>query len=304
LIDIKGVRTTILRYELLLLLAALIWGFAFTAQRVGMEYMGPFLFNGIRFGLGGMALWGFISLSKNRTVEISPEYLPHPKRFLWTGGLVAGLLVFTGASLQQTGMVYTTAGNAGFITGLYVVFVPLLGLFLRHRPGIMVWVGALMAAAGMYLLSVTSEFQISKGDLYVLGCALVWAFHVLYLSYLSPRVDALKLAVMQYMVTSILSMVLAIFFEIIRWQAIVDAIVPILYGGLFSVGIAYTLQIVGQKKTPPSHAAIILSMEAVFAAFGGWLILHEVLTSRALLGCALMLAGMLLAQVRRRNVAM
>jgi drug/metabolite transporter (DMT)-like permease len=298
------VRTTILKYELLLLLAALIWGFAFTAQRVGMEYMGPFLFNGIRFGLGGMALWGFISLSKNRTVEISPEHLPHPKRFLWTGGLIAGLLVFTGASLQQTGMVYTTAGNAGFITGLYVVFVPLLGLFLRHRPGVMVWVGALMAAAGMYLLSVTSEFQISKGDLYVLGCAFVWSVHVLYISYISPRVDALKLAVMQYMVTSVLSMLLALFFEEIRWQAIVDAIVPILYGGIFSVGIAYTLQIVGQKKTPPSHAAIILSMEAVFAAFGGWLILHEVLSSRALLGCTMMLAGMLLAQVKRRNVAM
>jgi drug/metabolite transporter (DMT)-like permease len=292
-------KTTILKYELLLLLAALIWGFAFTAQRVGMEYMGPFLFNGIRFGLGGIALWGFIVLSRNRKIEIFQEHLPQHKRFLWTGGIVAGLLVFTGASLQQTGMVYTTAGNAGFITGLYVVFVPILGLFLRHRPAVTVWIGAGMVAAGMYFLSVTSDFQVSKGDLYVLGCAFVWAFHVLYISYISPRVDALKLAVMQYMVTSLLSMLLAILFEEIRWQAIVDAIVPILYGGLFSVGIAYTLQIVGQKKTPPSHAAIILSMEAVFAAFGGWLILHEVLSTRALLGCGLMLAGMLLAQVKR-----
>ncbi len=294
-------KPNILKYELLLLLAALIWGFAFTAQRVGMEFMGPFLFNGIRFGLGGLALWAFISLRKNRRIDIHPDHLLHHKRTLLTGGLIAGLLVFAGASLQQTGMVYTTAGNAGFITGLYVVFVPIFGLFLRHRPAVFVWIGAAMAAAGMYLLSVTGNLQVSKGDLYVLGCAVVWAFHVLYIGSVSPRVDALKLAVIQYMVTSVLSFVVALFIEEIHWQSIVDAAIPILYGGLFSVGIAYTLQIVGQKKAPPAHAAIILSSEAVFAVFGGWLILHEVLTSRALIGCAMMLAGMVLAQVKRKK---
>lgn len=296
-------KSSFIKYELLLLLAALIWGFAFTAQRVGMEYMGPFLFNGIRFALGGLALWGFIALRKNRKVDIHPGFTTVQRKTLLRGGLVAGLLVFAGASLQQTGLVFTTAGNAGFITGLYVVFVPILGLFVRHRPAVTVWIGGALAAAGMYLLSVTGDFHVSKGDLYVLGCAVVWAVHVLYIGSVSPRVDALKLALMQYMITAVLSFVVAVLFERIIWQAVVDAAIPLLYGGLFSVGIAYTLQIIGQKKAPPAHAAIILSMEAVFAAFGGWLILHEVLSSRALLGCALMLAGMLLAQVKRLNAS-
>lgn len=296
-------KTSIVKSELLLLLAALIWGFAFTAQRVGMEYMGPFLFNGIRFGLGALVLGAFILTRKNREIDVHPEYLHNQKRTLARGGIIAGLMVFAGATLQQTGMIHTTAGNGGFITGLYVVFVPILGLFIRHRPSIFVWIGVLLAAAGMYFLSVTGDFHISKGDLYVLGCAFVWAFHVLYIGYVSPRVDALKLALMQYIITSILSLAIAVLFEKIVWQAIVDAMVPLLYGGIFSVGIAYTLQIVGQKKAPPAHAAIILSSEAVFAALGGWLILHEVLSSRALLGCALMLAGMVLAQVRMKDVA-
>ena len=296
-------KTSIVKSEFLLLLAALIWGFAFTAQRVGMEYMGPFLFNGIRFGLGALVLGAFILTRKNREIDVHPEFLHNQKRTLARGGIIAGLMVFAGATLQQTGMIHTTAGNGGFITGLYVVFVPILGLFIRHRPSIFVWIGVLLAAAGMYFLSVTDDFHISKGDLYVLGCAFVWAFHVLYIGYVSPRVDALKLALMQYIITSILSLAIAVLFEKIVWQAIVDAMVPLLYGGIFSVGIAYTLQIVGQKKAPPAHAAIILSSEAVFAAFGGWLILHEVLSSRALLGCALMLAGMVLAQVRMKDVA-
>ncbi len=296
-------KTTIVKSELLLLLAALIWGVAFTAQRVGMEFMGPFLFNGIRFGLGALVLGAFILIRKNREIDIRPEFLHDRKRMLARGGIIAGLLVFTGASLQQAGMVYTTAGNGGFITGLYVVFVPILGLFLRHRPAVTVWIGALLAAMGMYFLSVTGSFHIAKGDLLVLGCAFVWAFHVLYIGHVSPRVDALRLALIQYVVTSLLSMIVALLIETIAWQAIVDAAVPLLYGGIFSVGVAYTLQIVGQKKAPPAHAAIVLSSEAVFAALGGWLILHEVLSARALLGCALMLAGMVLAQVKRKDVA-
>lgn len=296
-------KTGYVKYELLLLLAAIIWGFAFTAQRMGMDYVGPFLFNGIRFGLGGLALWAFITIRKDRKIEIHPEHLISQKKILIRGGLLAGLLVFAGASLQQIGLVYTTAGNAGFITGLYVVFVPIFGLFIRHRPAYTVWIGALLAAVGMYFLSVTGNFRMSAGDLFVLGCAVVWAVHVLYIGSLSPRVDALKLAIIQYTVTSVLSFIVALLSEQIQWKAIMHAIIPILYAGLFSVGIAYTLQIIGQKKAPPSHAAIILSMEAVFAAFGGWMILDEVLSTRALAGCFLMMAGMLLAQVNRKNLA-
>jgi drug/metabolite transporter (DMT)-like permease len=286
-------RSATLKSDLLLLFAAVIWGFAFTAQRVGMEFMGPFLFNGIRFGLGGAMLWIYIAIRKNRQVDIHPNHIHNHKKILLIGGSIAGLLVFAGASLQQTGMVYTTAGNAGFITGLYVVFVPIIGLFLGQRLRVNVWLGVLLAAGGMYFLSVTEKFQISRGDLLVLGCAFVWAFHVLFIGVVSPRVDALKLAVIQYFITSALSLVMALFFEEIHTEAILNAAIPLLYGGLLSVGIAYTLQIVGQKKSPPAHAAIILSSEAVFAAFGGWLIINETLTPRALLGCGLMLAGMM-----------
>jgi drug/metabolite transporter (DMT)-like permease len=301
-IEVKlNIKPTVLRSELLLLLAAVIWGFAFTAQRVGMEYTGPFLFNGIRFTLGAIVIGVFIIVNKNRPVTILPEYLASHKKTLLRGGLIAGLLVFAGASLQQVGIVYTTAGNAGFITGLYVVFVPLIGLFIKQRPAITVWMGALLAVTGMYFLSVTGNFHVSKGDLLVLSCAFVWAFHVLFIGSISPRVDALKLALLQYLVTAVLSLLVALIFEKIVWDAIVKAAVPLLYGGCLSVGVAYTLQIIAQKKSPPAPAAIILSMEGVFAVIGGWLLIHETMSSKALLGCWMMLAGMILAQVRRRD---
>jgi drug/metabolite transporter (DMT)-like permease len=287
---------------LLLLLTAVIWGFAFTAQRVGMAYTGPFLFNGLRFALGAAVIASFIVLRRSRRVTILPADKGTRNKLLLRGGLIAGLLVFAGASLQQVGLVYTTAGNAGFITGLYVVFVPLIGLFIRQRPPLTVWVGALLALTGMFLLSVTGGFHISKGDMLVLACAVVWALHVLYIGSISPRVDALKLALMQYLVTTGLSLLVALFFEKIRWEAIVAAAIPLLYGGCLSVGVAYTLQVVAQKKAPPAPAAIIMSMEGVFAALGGWLLINESMSARALTGCALMLTGMILAQTRRKKV--
>ncbi len=284
--------------DLLLLLASVIWGIAFVAQRKGMEYIGPFTYNGIRFALGGGVLLLFIwfrdKWGNNPVAIVSSDH----KKILIKGGVIAGLLVFAGASLQQVGLVYTSAGNAGFITGLYVVIVPILGLFFRHKPGFGVWMGAFLAVVGMYFLSVTGRFNISKGDLFVFACAFFWAAHVLYIGFISRHVNVLKLAVFQYIVCSVLSMLVAVVFETIQWQSIVDATIPILYGGLLSVGIAYTLQIIAQKKAPPAHAAIILSMEAVFAVIGGWLILNEMLTVRGIIGCGLMLAGMLLAQLQ------
>ena len=284
--------------DFLLLLASVIWGIAFVAQRKGMEYIGPFTYNGIRFALGGGVLMVFIwfrdKWNNNPAVTLSPDH----RKILIKGGIIAGLLVFGGASLQQVGLVYTSAGNAGFITGLYVVIVPILGLLFKHKPGFGVWIGAFLAVVGMYFLSVTGRFNISKGDLFVFACSFFFAAHVLYIGFISRHVNVLKLAVFQYIVCSVLSLLVAVVFETIQWQSIVDATIPILYGGLLSVGIAYTLQIIAQKKAPPAHAAIILSMEAVFAVIAGWLILNEILTVRGIIGCGLMLAGMLLAQLQ------
>jgi drug/metabolite transporter (DMT)-like permease len=195
------------------------------------------------------------------------------------------------------GLVYTTAGNAGFITGLYVVIVPLLGLFWQQRPSAGTWMGAFLAAAGLYLLCITDDFSISFGDLLELMGAFLWAGHVLIIGWLSPKIDSLKLALAQYVACSVLSLITAVFFETIALKPIFQAAIPILYGGVLSVGVAYTLQVVAQKNAHPAHAAILLSLEAVFAALGGWLILSETLTYRGFIGCALMLSGMLLSQL-------
>lgn len=212
------------------------------------------------------------------------------------GGLILGLVLFGGATFQQYGMVYTTASNAGFITGLYVVIVPILGLLRKQYPHFTIWIAALLAAVGLYLLSVTEGFSIFFGDLLVLIGAVFWAVHVVIIGVLSPKVSALKLALIQYLVCSVLSTILALTTEQNTLEGVLDASIPILYGGLLSVGIAYTLQVIAQKKAPPAHAAIILSLEAVFAALGGWIILNEQLGGRELAGCALMMLGILVAQ--------
>lgn len=279
----------------LLLLTALIWGFAFVAQRIGMNYVGPFTFNGVRFALGCLVLVPF--LTRRRSHGDARRMPAQDLKTTLLGGGLAGLALFCGASLQQVGLVYTTAGNAGFITGLYVVVVPLLGLFWRQRTHAGTWAGALLAAAGLYLLSVSEGFVIAFGDLLELAGAFFWAAHVLIVGWLAPRVPSTRLAFLQFAACSLLSLATAAVFESVRLGAILQAALPILYGGALSVGVAYTLQVVAQRDAHPAHAAILLSLEAVFAALGGWLLLGETLTPRGLLGCALMLAGMLLSQL-------
>ena len=281
-----------LQSDLILLVAATIWGFAFVAQRVGMDYVGPFLFNGVRFALGSLSLLPLLHW-RGKEMEAKQER----SGIALAGGGVAGVVLFIGASLQQVGLVYTTAGKAGFITGLYVVIVPVLGFFLRQRIRLGSWVGAVLAAVGLYFLSVTERFSISFGDLLELGGAFFWAFHVLMIGWLSPRVSAIRFSIFQFMVCSCLSLATACLAEDIILDRLLRASIPILYGGFFSVGIAYTLQVVAQKKAPPSHAAIILSLETVFAALGGWVFLGETLSPRGLVGCALMFSGMILSQV-------
>ncbi len=280
--------------NLLLLLASVIWGLAFVAQRVGMRHVAPLTFNGVRFALGAlvmvpMLVWGLPGRPRQpRTVPVS--------RIL-RGGLLAGMVLFVGATLQQYGVVFTTAGKAGFITSLYVVFVPVLGLLIGQRTGRAMWGGVLLSGAGLYLLSARGLVGIALGDGLVLIGAVFWAMHMLVIGRQAQEVPVLELAVTQFSVVAVLSLAGALIFETMRWSGIRAAAVPILYAGLLSVAVAYTLQVVGQTRAHPAHAAIILSLESVFAAVGGWIILSEGLSLRALAGCALMLAGVLLAQL-------
>lgn len=283
-----------LRAESLLLLTALIWGSAFVAQRVGMDHVGPFTYNGVRFLLGALSLLPLL-LMRRRS---SPLTQPGGWRWIFAGGSLAGLVLFAGASLQQLGIIHTTAGKAGFITGLYVVIVPLLGLLWGHRTPWKTWIGAGLAVAGLYLLTMTDRMILSQGDGLVLIGAFFWAGHVLVIGWLSgQRIEPVLLACLQCMVCAVLSLGVAAVTESIQLQGLRDAALPILYGGLLSVGVAYTLQVVAQRDAPPAHAAIILSLETVFAALSGWLLLDEILSERGMLGCGLMFVGMLLSQL-------
>ncbi len=270
--------------DLLLLLTAAIWGFAFVAQRAGMEYIGPFLFNAIRFALGALVLLPFICVlrKKNRTPRAPLKY-----------GILVGLILFAGASLQQVGLVYTTAGNAGFVTGLYVVIVPVLGLFGGQSCGKRTWGGAVLAVIGMFLLTTAGSSRMLSGDVIVFAGAIFWAVHIQLISKLMKQYDALPLAAVQFVCCSLLSAIFAILTENLSFSGIRMAAVPILYGGLVSVGIAYTLQIIAQKRAHPAHAAIIMSLEAVFALIGGWIMLAEPVSIKGTAGGILMLAAMI-----------
>ncbi|MDZ7314762.1 MAG: DMT family transporter [candidate division KSB1 bacterium] len=283
-----------LKSDLILLLAALIWGFAFVAQRQGMQFVGPFTYNAIRFALGALVLLPLWS-RRARQADFVVEKHPHLVRF---GGLILGVILFLGSSLQQIGIVYTTAGKAGFITGLYVVLVPFAGRFLGQKTTLEHGLAVLSTTVGLYFLTVTESFSIAKGDLYVLASAFFWTGHVAFVSWLSPRASAIRIAVTQFLVCAFLSAVVALTTESLALTALRGAALPILYGGIMSVGVAFSLQLYGQRFAPAVHAAIILSMETVFAALGGRLILGEQLSPRNLFGAGLMLLGMLLAQVR------
>ena len=289
--------TRTLRSNTLLMLTATIWGFAFVAQRIGMEHVGPFTFNGIRFAVGSLSLIPVMIVTGRPHRDIRHPSPRSGTRILMTGGVLAGAALFSGASLQQVGLMYTTAGKAGFITGLYVVLVPIVGLVWKQHADAGTWLGAMLAATGLYFLSVTEQFTISFGDFLELLGALVWACHVLLIGWFSPKISAIRLSFIQFSVCSALSLITAAFTETVTLEGLWGATPAILYGGLGSVGIAYTLQVVAQKHARASHAAIILCLESPFAALGGWLILDEMMTGRGLFGCGLMLFGMLVSQL-------
>ena len=285
-------KTNTVKSDILMLVASAIWGFAFVAQRIGMDYVGPFIYNGIRFALGSLILLPYVLIKRKNLSGKRPvkSYLP--------GCIITGVVVFCGATLQQIGIIYTSAGKAGFITGLYVILVPIFGIFLHKKTHTGTWIGGLLAIIGLFLLSVKGDFTISAGDLLILGSAVFWAFHLYLVDEMTSKISAIFLAFIQFAICSIFSLVCAFLFETTSVKSIFDAAMPILYGGLLSVGIAYTLQVIAQKKAHPAHAAIILSLEGVFAVIGGIIILNESLEFKGLAGCFLMLAGMLASQMK------
>jgi len=292
------IKNKVIRADLIMLLAAAIWGFAFVAQREGMETMGPFLFNAARFFIGSAVLFPLVwYLSKKNKTPTNKE--TSTKKLL-IAGTIAGLFLFLASSFQQVGIQYTTAGKAGFITGLYIFFVPLIGIFFGQRTGSGTWLGAFIAVIGLYLLSINDDFSIARGDLLQLICAIFFAAHILVVGYVAKRMDPLKLSLIQYVVSGVLSFFIAIAIEVITWQMIVDTAIPLLYAGVMSIGVGYTLQVVAQQHAKSSHAAIILGLEGAFAVLGGWLILDENLSTRGLIGCGLMLSGMFLSQLLPR----
>ncbi len=290
---------SVLKSELLLLLAATIWGFAFVAQKVGMDSLGPMAYNGIRFLVGSISLLPIIYFQGRK--GNNPKYTKSSTKKLWQAGIVSGLVLFAAASIQQIGIVYTTAGNAGFITSLYVVLVPVFGLFFKHKVNIQTWIGAIIALGGLYLLSGNNGLTLVIGDALVLVSAVFWAAQVLLASYYSIKVDIIKLATIQFALTGTLSLVISFFTETYGFQNVYDAMIPILYGGIMSVGIAFSLQLIAQKNVIPSHAAIILSTESLFAALGGWILLNEKLTPIEVSGAVLMFLGIILSQLKRKS---
>jgi drug/metabolite transporter (DMT)-like permease len=272
----------------------MIWGIAFVVQRFAALEMGVFLFTGARFLVGALVLLPLVWLQARR----NPEKPAPLRRSELSGVALVGLLMFAGANLQQAGMQYTTAGNAGFITGLYVVFIPLfLAIIWRQPPRPVVWLAACLAIAGLFLLSTGGELQINPGDLMELVGAVFWSFHVIALGRLVRRMDLLKLSVGQYLVCGGLSLAFGLVSEADQIPAVLQGWWAVIYAGAISVGLGYTLQALGQRHAPPADAAIILSTEAVFAAVSGWWFLGELLRPVQVLGCAVILIGMLLAQL-------
>ena len=284
-----------LRGSLLLLLGAVIWGAAFAAQRAGMDHVGPFTFSGVRMLLAGIVMIPASMLSRRKAGPVTVEVQKKQRR----GGLICGLLLFFATSLQQIGLVYTSAGKAGFITALYVVLVPVAGwVFLRKQPGKMIWAGVGMAVIALYLLCVPAEgFVIEKGDALLLGCAVCFTGQILCVDHYAPQVDGLTLARDEFLITGALSMIIAVFTEEIRMDGILEAAFPIIYSGVFSGAVGYSLQIIGQRDVNPTVASLVMCLEAVFAVLTGAILLGERMTGREIAGCVLMFCAVILAQL-------
>ena len=279
----------------MLILTAFIWGTAFVAQSVGMDYLGPFTFNGVRSMIGGIALLPCIVILQK--INGSSEPVSGTRKDLITGGIACGLLLFVASSLQQIGIQYTSAGKAGFITAFYIVIVPVFGIFLKKKIGWKVWIAVAMALAGLYFLCMTEKLTVGKGDILIFFCAIVFSLHILVIDHFSPKVDGVKMSCLQFFVCGIASLLPMFLTETPKLSAMINAWMPLLYAGVLSCGVAYTLQIVGQKNVNPAIASLILSLESCFSVLAGWVVLGERLSVREYVGCILMFAAIILAQL-------
>lgn len=309
-------KTHKLRNTFFLFLTAMIWGAAFVAQSVSMDYIGPFTFICLRSVIGGLflipviiVLDGIRKKSQNESADVvNSENILHieteeKQRLSWKnkqlieGGIVCGIFLFFANCFQQTGIQYTTVGKAGFITTFYIIIVPLIGLFFKKYCGILTWIGVVIALAGLYFLCITQKLTIQRGDALILCCSVLYAGQILAIDHYNPFVDGVKMSCIQFLTGGILGAVFMLLFENPSIAMILSAAGPILYTGIMSTGVGYTLQIVGQKGLNPTVAALILSLESVFSALSGYLFLHQVLTTRELIGCALMFIAIVLAQL-------
>ena len=299
-------KTGQLRNSLLLLLTSFIWGVAFVAQSIGGEAVGCFTFNGVRSLIGAAVLLPVIAfLDGQKKKEMGEEKFLEQKgdkKTLLIGGISCGLMLCIASNFQQFGISFTTVGKAGFITAMYILIVPILGLFMKKKVGMKVWLGVILATVGLYMLCMTSEsFSLSKGDLLVLVCAGFFSLHILIIDYFSPKVDGVRLSCIQFFVCGLISTVIAFIFENPNVGAILSGWLPILYAGVMSCGVAYTLQIIGQKNMDPTVASLILSLESVFSVLAGWVLLNQKLSMRELFGCVLMFLAIILAQLPERT---
>ena len=310
------VKTHKLRNTFFLFLTAMIWGAAFVAQSVSMDYIGPFTFICLRSVIGGLflipviiVLDGIRKKSQNESADVvNSENVLHieteeKQRLSWKnkqlieGGIVCGIFLFFANCFQQTGIQYTTVGKAGFITTFYIIIVPLIGLFFKKYCGILTWIGVVVALAGLYFLCITQKLTIQRGDALILCCSVLYAGQILAIDHYNPFVDGVKMSCIQFLTGGILGAVFMLLFENPSIAMILSAAGPILYTGIMSTGVGYTLQIVGQKGLNPTVAALILSLESVFSALSGYVFLHQVLTTRELIGCVLMFIAIVLAQL-------
>lgn len=292
-----------LKNSLILLLTATIWGVAFVAQSVGMDYVGGFTFNMVRSIIGAVVLlpviW-FLNRGKTPSAQ-TPEEKAANRKTLITGGICCGVFLCLASNFQQFGIKYTTVGKAGFITACYIVIVPILGLFLKKKCSPFIWAAVVLALIGLYLLCIKDGFSIGKGDILVMICAVLFSFHILVIDYFSPKVDGVKLSCIQFLVAGILSAIPAFLLEKPQLSSICAAWMPILYAGVMSCGVAYTLQIIGQKDMNPTVASLILSLESCISVLAGWIILGQNLSTREILGCVIMFGAIILAQLPQKG---
>lgn len=287
-----------IKSSLILLLTATIWGVAFVAQSVGMEYIGPFTFNAIRCVLGGLVLIPVILVLKKKKETGAENQEKEDKKTLWAGGIACGVILCIASNLQQFGIMEASVGKSGFFTALYIVMIPVIGIFVGKRPGIKLWFCVALAVVGMYLLCMKDgSFTIERADIMLLLCALAFSFHILVVDYFSPKVDGVKMSCIQFLVCGVLSAVGMLFTETPDISNIQAAWLPLLYAGLLSCGVGYTLQIVGQKGINPVIASLIMSLESVISALAGWVILGQVLSPKEILGCVLMFVAIIITQI-------